>query len=160
MTHFGEIPESKQTLRQQEIAGHTEVMRGLLIASADHARKYLTLTNGGGAVALLAFMGNSAAVRAAASARLSLALFVFGLIAVGVLSAADHHMNRAGFLKWVQETGRFFHNEIDYEDLYAALNFASRHTGKASIVAGYFAFACFILGGVIGIGGFLLGGGP
>lgn len=128
------------------IQTHTEILRGMLIASAEMARKYLLFTNAGAAVALMAFMGNNEHVRSSPVAWAALGLFTVGVIACGVLAVLDYHIRLGAFMFWVREQGRFFRGELDLDELYGTLNTRSRREGPGPILAGYVAFACFVAG--------------
>lgn len=138
-----------------EIREHREVLRRMLGTSADQARQYLTITNAGAAVALMAYMGTNASVRASPVAWWSLCFFLAGLIATGVLAAFDHYALSSGFDSWLSDSNEFVANKIELADLYERLNTRSRNKRNWPVVAGYMAFGCFIVGSALSAGKFL-----
>ena len=147
-------PEMRKDILQ-EIREHREVLRKMLNSSADQARRYLTITNAGAAVALMAYMGTSTSVRASPIAWWSLCFFVAGLIATGVLAALDYHMLGSTFDLWLRDSDEFIANKIELAELYGRLNIRSRKKPSWAVVAGYVAFGCFIVGGALSAGKFL-----
>jgi hypothetical protein len=149
------VPDSLRIEVKDNIRSHTEVLRQLLSTSADHARKYLLLINAGAAVALMAFMGTNEHVRSSTVAWVSLGIFTLGVTACGILTAFDYHNQLGLFSWWLQESDRFFRNELDLQALYDSLNVRSRRGARGPIVAGYLAFICFIGGASISVWTFL-----
>ena len=107
--NYTEMPEPEQRRFRDQVLDQTEVLRRNVLSSGDQARKYLVLTNGGGAVALLVFMGNNPAVRNAYVFRPSLALFVLGVICVGLVAAFDYHSRADAFRVWLKLPTRGLH---------------------------------------------------
>jgi hypothetical protein len=140
-----EMPHEERLVVRQRIWDHTEVLRELVSSTAEQARKYLTLTNAGAIVALLTYMNARPSIRSSTTAWVCLAIFSAGLILVGVLAAIDYRLQTSQMLSWVEDSGRFFRNEIDQEHLYGELNARNRR-GRWSAAAGYLSFLCFIAG--------------
>jgi hypothetical protein len=145
-----------QSEYRTRIHDHAEVLRRNLLSSGDHARKYLTLANAGGAVALLAFMGNNPAVRNALVSRISLLLFIVGVILVGVLSAFDFHSRQHAFWTWKRLSDQFFRGEIEYQDMLNAFNVGIAAHEQRPVTCAYISFGCFILGSLLSIYGFFV----
>lgn len=154
MKHL-EMPPADRQLVQQHVKDHTEVLRRNVLASGDHARKYLTLANAGAAVALLTFMGSNPTVRDATAPRISLALFVLGIICVGVLSAFDYHSRAFAARAWHHGTRQFYRNEVDYDAMVDDFNRQIFAREAWPVVFAYVAFGCFVLGCLISIAWFL-----
>jgi hypothetical protein len=152
------IPQEERLVIRQRIWDHTEVLRELLTSSADEARKYLTLTNAGAIVALLTYMNARPSARASATAWICLGVFSAGLILVGVLAAIDYRLKVSQIKSWIENSDRFFRNELDQEQLYGELNTSNRR-GVWSAVAGYLSFVCFIVGSATAIVALLSAGG-
>jgi hypothetical protein len=155
MKFLDPMPEGTRKDVQQSIRDHLEVLREMLNTSADQARQYLTITNAGAAVAVMAFMGSSESARESRVAWVSLCCFVVGLIAAGVLAALEFHRRRSDLALWLIDSNEFFANKIDLAELYARLNTRNVKSGNRPIVAGYVAFGCFILGSLLSAGKFL-----
>ena len=83
----------------------------------ERALRYLLLTNSGGAVATLSFLGASGGGMNLTGAKLSLALFIVGIILVGVSTAKTfHHMSR--LLKaWKNDVDHYYMDNITWEHL-------------------------------------------
>jgi hypothetical protein len=140
------------------IKNHQEVLRTHLMESSTLARKYLLIVNAGAAVALIAFMGNSPKIRESKFSWICLAVFVIGVILVGVLSALDYQIKVAQFRAWSNHSKDFFKNKIDLDAVYASLDPVEKKFGYWPAVAGYLAFGCFIVGGSLALGKFLHAG--
>lgn len=133
----------------RSVREHAEILRELLKTSAGHGRQYLILTNAGAAVALMAFMSANEAVRTLPIAWISLCMFFLGIVASGVLAFLDFHARHSDFESWLTDSEAFFANKIEFEDLYENLNSRNRRVGKRPVIAGYVAFGCFVVGGLL-----------
>lgn len=156
MKYLDPMPTDAQTEIRHSIHEHTEVLRELLTDSAGHGRQYLTLANGGAAVALMAFMGANERIRTSPSAWASLGLFTAGVIMVGLLSILDYFARQKDLELWVNDSGKFFANEIEIEDLYGRLNSRNKTLVRRPVVAGCLAFGFFVTGAGLSVGHFLL----
>lgn len=115
------------------------------------ALKYLTLTNAGGAVATLSFLGASEAVRKLLLPKISLGFFVFGLFAVGVLTALSAHKMGFLFREWKTTANKYTSDEITWGTLLAD-DSARVEKGRCLLITvAYIAFACFIAGSFVGL---------
>jgi hypothetical protein len=131
------------------IFGHTETLRKLLISSGDRAEQFLVLTNGGAAIALLSFMAASERIRELPAIWRALMWFASGVAFCGLLAAANFHVRRSEFWRWIADTDRFLADVIDEQTLYGELNRrAKSFWGSLPVVFGYAAFACLIMGAV------------
>ncbi|MDQ8205718.1 hypothetical protein [Pelagicoccus sp. SDUM812003] len=117
--------------------------------SALSALQYLFLTNAGGAVATLAFIGTSGVYKIGLGSKFALAFFVLGVIFSGISRAKQfHHLNKV-FKNWrrlVSEfrSGKKTWNEINEEDEKLAVSDFFDYAFP------YASFICFILGALIG----------
>lgn len=115
----------------------------------ERALKYLLLTNSGGAIATLSFLGASPTAINMIGAKISLALFVIGVFLVGVSTAKTfHHMSRL-FKRWKADVDHYYADKITWEYL--------QDEDKKRAVANfwdyaipYTSFTCFIAGSVSG----------
>lgn len=157
MVKYRDIPDGPlKTELRHSIRTHDDVLRQLLNNCASHAKQFLTVANGGAAVALMAFMGSSARVRGSCSARISLCLFAAGLIAAGALSIADYYVRRTDFAQWLSDTDKFFANDIDVDTLYGNLNSRNQQLVRYPVFAGWISFGALVAGVVIACSQLLL----
>ena len=124
----------------------------LLLVWVDRVLQYLFLTNSGGAVAILSFMGASDTVRSMSGPKWALAFFLLGLILLGVLSA--YQLYRASMLsqKWRSDSADFLTKQITWQYL------VNEDQKRSKIVTtwightlGFASFGCFCVGAVIGV---------
>lgn len=115
----------------------------------ERALKYLLLTNSGGAIATLSFLGALPASINKLGAIISLFLFVFGVFLVGVSTAKTfHHMSRL-FKAWKSDVDHYYSDKVTWEYLHA-------EDEKRAVediwdyAVPYISFACFIAGSVSG----------
>jgi hypothetical protein len=115
-------------------------------------QQYLFLTNSGGAIAVLSFMGASENVRAMLGPKWSLGFFVLGLILVGLLSAYQLHRSAMLNSEWRESLQQFFNGRITWEALTEGDQKRSYVvTGWFGYLAGYGSFICFCAGSIIGL---------
>ncbi len=149
---MGLYSQDEPAVRQRRI-NHINVRWGQLYQLekewGERALKYLLLTNSGGAIATLSFLGASAEAISATGAKISLFLFVLGVFLVGVSTAKTfHHMSRL-FKTWKQDTSHYFEDKITWEHL-------QRQDDERAVedfwdyAIPYGSFACFILGSISG----------
>lgn len=116
---------------------------------AEKAFKYLLLTNSGGAIATLSFLGASPAAIRILEAKVALALFLTGVVLVGVGTAKTfHHMSNL-FKSWKTEVENYYSDRITW----GHLQNEDRKRAEQDIwdyVVPYASFACFIAGCIAG----------
>lgn len=120
---------------------------------SDHAIRFLFLTNAGGAAAVLSFLGASESVRHLLGPKVSLALFILGLITTGVLNARLVHRIERIYQQWRTNVSSYYEDKITWDELTDADAKVSYNNTK-EFIFGYAAFGCFILGSLVGIGQF------
>lgn len=128
---------------------HTKKVQGDSLSSFEAAINYLFLTNAGGAVAVLGFLGKAQTTAHWVGALVALALFGIGVALVGPIKAFRLHYFARRAKTWVEQSSRFFGGEIDWEELnkrYAAAAVEPRWP----YAVGYLSFTCFVVGVVIG----------
>ena len=115
----------------------------------EKALRYLLLTNSGGAIATLSFLGTSEETANLLGAKIALFLFVLGIFLVGVSTARTFHYMSSLFRAWKDNVDRFYGDEISWKDIIA--------DDKCRAVVmwwdyaiPYASFACFILGCISG----------
>lgn len=115
----------------------------------ERALKYLLLTNSGGAIATLSFIGASPLAIKMLGARVALVLFLSGVILVGVSTAKQFHHMSGLFKSWKSDVETYYADKITWEHL--------QDEDKKRAVADlidyalpYGAFACFLGGCIAG----------
>jgi hypothetical protein len=133
---------------RQAYSNHTEVIRGILFTAEEEIGKYLWATNGGAAVALLAFMGANQSFRNALPAHYALLAFVVGLIALGLLRALSFHAADSTFQNWIEQVNRAQRDETEHDApfLWIQRRSTSGWSRATRIVLGYLSFVSFIVG--------------
>ena len=115
----------------------------------DKAVNFLILINGGGAVAVLSFLGASSAAREMVSPRWALLCFTLGVIATGILIANTVHLMTNLGLGWRNDADEYLKRKLKWEVL---LENDKTRTGSnyVGFTLGYFAFGMFIAGCLVG----------
>lgn len=115
----------------------------------EKALRYLLLTNSGGAIATLGFLGASPNAINMLGAKISLFLFVFGVFLVGVSTAKQfHHMSNL-FKCWKSDVDNYYADKIAWEHL----NEEDKNRSVEDFwdyAIPYLSFGCFIGGSISG----------
>ena len=116
---------------------------------AERALKYLLLTNSGGAIATLSFLGGAPGAIGMVGAKIALSLFVVGVVLVGASTAKTYHHMSNIFGKWKAEVDNYYADSITWghlqnEDRKRAV------TDWWDYAIPYASFGCFIMGCVAG----------
>lgn len=149
MAKYNEMDEA----RRKEIIDHINQRWGQLYElekeTGERALKYLLMTNAGGAVATLSFLGTSEVARALFGVKLALFLFVVGVVLVGVSNAMQfHHMSHL-FKSYKKDVDLFYQAKLGWMEL------SNNDDGRAvekrrDIAVPYISFGCFIWGCIVG----------
>jgi hypothetical protein len=116
----------------------------------DKAVSYLMLTNAGGAVAVLSFMGASDKVREMVGPRLALCCFAAGVIFTGILVAKQLHRFEGLYKGYKKDSEQYLAGQMDWDTVVSE----DEKRVQASFWdygLGYVAFGLFILGCVAGV---------
>lgn len=114
----------------------------------ERSLKYLFLTNSGGAIATLSFIG-AGKDGSVIGTKVTLFLFVLGIIFAGISTAKTfHHMSRL-LKKYKQGVEEFYSDKITWATL-ANADKERAITSCVDYIIPYSSFACFILGSCIG----------
>lgn len=148
---LSETEEPVRSARRQYIDRRWDQLLGLVQEAELRILKFLTLSNAGGAVATLSFLGASEAVRKLWLPKISLGLFVLGVVLVGALNAIGTHKLRFLFTSWKRDAGKYSSNEITWGTLFNEDNLRVERGRCLIIVVAYFSFFCFIAGSAIGL---------
>ncbi len=115
-------------------------IQSLLQKVADDGLKYLTLINGGGAIAVLSFIAANQ-TNSNKCMWISFTIFFTGLILVGVINLW-RYLHLGHMLKsWSEDCDKYRFGQTEYEDL---VNEDNKRAGKGDRIF-YLAVICFIL---------------
>ncbi|MBC2594847.1 hypothetical protein H5P28_11310 [Ruficoccus amylovorans] len=112
--------------------------------------KYLMVTNSGGAITTLSFIGAANNIFYSWLIITSLLLFFIGIILSGCLVAYAYFSCAKLFKNWQNDVSEFFQGNISHEELQSN-DQSLVSSGKTEKRLGLIGFACFILGGVAGL---------
>lgn len=149
MEKFSETEISVRNQRIDYINQRWSQLYELEKESGDKALKYLLLTNSGGAIATLSFLGASKFAIEMLGVKAALFLFMLGIFLVGISAAKQYHHMSKLFKSWKWDTNRYFRDEIDYDTMNKNDDdIAVEDSWDLAIP--YSSFACFIFGCVAG----------
>jgi hypothetical protein len=143
-----ETPEQRSH-RVEYINQRWKQLHALEKECAEVAIKYLLLTNSGGAVAVLSFMGSSEKARSSHFTVAALASFVVGVILVGVFNILRYYRVANLFNSWRRDSEKYFEMEMDWKTLTDSDNQRSEAQIIAHI-AGNLSFVAFLVGCILG----------
>lgn len=112
---------------------------------AEKAVKYLLLTNSGGAIATLGFLGTSDQIRHSLALKLALLFFAFGVLLVGIFTAMMFHKMAQVLTRYTKSVKDFYTDKISWEYLIEE-NEKMVQRGWRNYIVPYLSFLCFILG--------------
>lgn len=115
----------------------------------ERALKYLLLTNSGGAIATLGFLGASPAAINMLGAKISLFFFVLGVFLVGVSTAKTFHYMSHLFETWKADVNHYYSDKITWEHLQEEDKKRAAEDFWDYAIP-YTSFGCFIAGSVSG----------
>jgi hypothetical protein len=142
---FSQEPPAVQQHRFGYISQRWSQLNSLVKEWTDKAINFLTLTNAGGAVAVLSFMGASADVRSMLWPRLALCCFALGVISTGILIAKQFHKMDNLYSHYRTDSERYLSDQIEWDTL------ATRDEDRTDprfidYFWGYAPFVLFVLG--------------
>jgi hypothetical protein len=147
----GQEPETEQqrVFRDNYINERWKQLYSLEKESADLAIKYLLLTNSGGAVTVLSFIGTSEKARTSTGAIVTLSCFVVGIILVGIFNILRYYRISKLFYLWKHDVDKFYKKEFTW------LNLTERDESRCKTpislhVVGHLSFAAFLCGCIVG----------
>jgi hypothetical protein len=146
-------PPESQELRNHRIDyinQRWKQLHGLEKECADIAIKYLFLTNSGGAVTVLSFMGASEKARSSSGAIISLSCFVAGVILVGVFNTLRYYRVAKLFYSWKRDSEKYFDKKVEWPVLIQSDEKRSRTQILAHII-GHCSFIAFLAGCIFGM---------
>lgn len=117
--------------------------------SGEKALRYLLLTNSGGAIATLSFIGASREAFEIAGVKISLCLFILGIFLVGISSARQYHAMAKIFKSWKSSVNEYFDDKLSYQTLNSNDEILAKE-GFLDFAIPYTSFGCFIGGCIAG----------
>ena len=120
---------------------------------ADRCIRYLFITNAGGVVTIITYIGSAGIDAANAHHKSALILFVAGLVYAGVLNVLLLRFSDSLTLDWKRESRDYYDDKIHYSDLFDRDDDRAEK-GEQYYYVGYCAFAFFIFGACIGLWAF------
>ncbi len=115
----------------------------------ERALKYLLLTNSGGAIATLGFLGASPEAINMLGAKISLFLFVLGVFLVGVTTAKTFHHMSGIFKAWKADVDHYYSDKINWEHLHQQDKTRAVEDFWDYAIP-YLSFGCFVGGSISG----------
>jgi hypothetical protein len=115
----------------------------------ERAFKYLFLTNSGGAIAMLSFLGAYDKALNLVGTKIALFLFVFGVFLVGISTAKTFHYFSRLLKEYTLGVHDFYSDKISYDHLIEE----DKKRVKVSFMdygIPYASFACFVGGSIAG----------
>lgn len=154
MTHFSkQNPITRQSLDTHINQRWTQLYQ-LEKESAERVLKYLLLTNSGGAIATLSFLGAAPAAIGVLGAQIALCFFLTGVVFVGIITAKTfHHMSNL-FKRWKTDVANYHADAITWTHLQAE-DKKRAVSDWWDYVISYGSFCCFMSGCIAGAWGLL-----
>lgn len=149
MPKFSQLDEEKRVENHAYISQRWIQLHELEKEWAEKAIRYLFLTNSGGAIATLSFLGSSSSTLNLLGTKVALIIFVLGVFLVGVLTARTLHGLSELYRGWKADVTQYYDDQFEWEEL----NARDENRGgddTAEYILGYASFGCFIFGSVIG----------
>jgi hypothetical protein len=146
---FSQEPAPIQQWRCRFINERWRQLNALRDGWIEKALNFLILTNAGGAVAVLSFMGASDDVRGMWWPRIALCCFSLGVIFAGIFIAKQFHRLDSLFFGYHVDSERYLSDQIEWD----ALRTRDDDRSKVSFIdylCGYVPFGLFIFGCVAG----------
>ncbi len=148
------MPFSKEDLLTQQyhsglVTARWTQLNTLRNQWVEKALRLLVLTNAGGAVAVLSFIGASDEARRMCGPRFALGCFAAGIIIAGIFIAIQFHRFDSMFKGYGSDSAKYFSDEIEWDKLRKDDDDRSApHSIDYAWL--YISFGLFILGCIVG----------
>lgn len=123
-----------------------EQLNSLVLSHAEGAWQFLLAVNGGGAAAMLAFIGAVSPLQKRWWPYLVLGTFVVGLVLVGIGRAYLFQRMSRLLQLWNDSMLRFYKNEIEWPQVIEDDQNAGNRGGWIATAIAWFSFASFLVG--------------
>ena len=146
------LSQEKPEVREAHVAyvnTRWKQLHEMTTSASKDAATYLMVTNSGGAVAVLSFMGAMKTVTPIPGAVWMLASFVFGVVLLGFGRAANYYRAYWLFSGWRTDVRKYYIDDIEWSMLIIGDEKRARYFPWIDIVA-WMSFFCFLAGLVIG----------
>lgn len=150
MDSFSKLTQEQQTQFIARINTRWGQLHALEKEWGDKAYKYLLLTNAGGAIATLSFLGTSSKALDMVSARWALLAFVFGVLLTGITVAHRYHRFANLFWDYRIDANKYFKDKLPWGTLIEQDDERSIRQGGWALILPYACFATFWVGCLLG----------
>jgi hypothetical protein len=147
---FSREPEHVRQFRFNYINARWAQLNALTKDWGDKAVSYMMLTNAGGAVAVLSFMGASYEARENWGPRIALVCFALGVIVTGILVAKQLHRFEGLYKGYKRDSEQYLADQIDDWGTVVSRDEDRTKASFWDYAWGSFAFILFIGGCVAG----------
>lgn len=141
-------------LRMKHADDRFQQLNGLLNSTTTAAWTYLLTVNGGAAAGMLAFIGSNEQVAKQWWPYYTLAVFVAGLVLVGVAHAFLAHKVQGLTNEWIEATGLYWRNELPWSEVIVRDERAVKRLKALPWVLGWSSLVCFLAGLILASSGF------
>ena len=143
---FGDVSPQLEGIRTHYHEQRFWQLNSLIIQNSQATWQYLMTVNGGGAVALLAYIGAVPSIRSSAWPYVVLASFMTGLIIVGLTYAFNAHKFQNLQDGWNKDVDLYYKKQITWAKLLADDNVRTKNFSWLPWVLGWAAFLLFLFG--------------
>jgi len=149
MEKFSDTESSVREQRIDYVNVRWDQLYHLEKESGERALHYLIMTNAGGAIATLSFLGASDAALSLSAAKIALLLFIIGVLLVGVSTAKSFHYMSNLFESYIKGVNDYFSDKKSWDELYNE-DVERSINDIWSYIFPYASFSCFIFGCISG----------
>lgn len=151
MTRYSELtPDSRQWWTSWIDERH-ETLDDQYVQTGEKALRYLTLTNGGSAATLAAFMGSSPSLLSSSAVWVAQGFFLFGLLCVGLLIAFQYHYFNHLVESFSADTRAALGDQIPLEELRDNDRARNKRHLWIGVAFAYGAFGAFLFGAITAV---------
>ena len=143
---FGDVPTDLERKREDYHNQRFWQLNSLITQNSAGAYGYLLSVNGGGAVALLAYIGAVQSIRTSTWPYIALAFFMLGLIFVGLTYAFNAHNLQRLQDGWNQDVGLYYQRQITWAKVLKDDRDRAKNFSWVPWVLPWLAFALFLVG--------------
>lgn len=154
MTHFSKQNQITRQSLDPYISQRWAQLYELEKESGERVLKYLLLTNSGGAIATLSFLGAAPTAIGVRGAQIALFFFLMGVVLVGFITAKTFHHMSTLFKRWRSDVADYHADAITWTHLQAE-DMKRAVMDWWDYVISYGSFFCFMSGCVAGAWGLL-----